>query len=183
MKTFLAEAFPKLIKFFWAWFAGIHDRNRDGIPEWDHILQTGFEDNPLFDVWNPWSQGLDVSYVHSPALESMLYKESNALAKIANKLGKPNEETALIQAQAEKIKASLEASWNARTSFYSYRDRETGVMTASKIIAKKKGDGNMKPKFESEVGVRLLIEIQTKSPVAKRPEVIISEFYPKKRQR
>lgn len=178
-ENFLAEAFPKLIKFFWAWFAGIHDRNRDGIPEWDHILQTGFEDNPLFDVWNPWSQGLDVSYVHSPALESMLYKESNALAKIANKLGKPHEETALIQAQAEKIKASLEVSWNARTSFYSYRDRETGVMTASKIIAKKKGDGNMKPKFESEVGVRLLIEIQTKSPVAKRPEVIISEFYPK----
>ncbi len=178
-ENFLAEVFPKLIKFFWAWFAGIHDRNRDGIPEWDHVLQTGFEDNPLFDVWNPWSQGLDVSYVHSPALESMLYKEAQTLTKIANKLGKPNEETALIQAQAEKIKESLEAGWNARTSFYSYRDRETGEMTAGKIIAKKKGDGNMKPKFESGAGVRLLIEIQTKSPAAKRPEVIISEFFAK----
>lgn len=178
-EEFLGEAFPKLIKFFWAWFAGIHDRNRDGIPEWHHVLQTGFEDNPLFDVWNPWSQGLDVSYVHSPALEAMLYKEANALAKIANKLGKPDEETALIQAQAEKIKASLEAGWNARTSFYSYRDRETGEMTASKIIAKKKGDGNLKPKFESQTGVRLLIEIQTTNPAAKRPEVVISEFYAK----
>lgn len=178
-ENFLAEAFPKLIKFFWAWFAGIHDRNRDRIPEWDHILQTGFEDNPLFDVWNPWSQGLDVSYVHSPALEAMLYKESQALAKIANKLGKPDEETALIQAQAEKIKESLEAGWNARTSFYSYRDRETGEMTAGKIIAKKKGDGNLKPKFESQTGVRLLIEIQTKNPAAKRPEVVISEFFAK----
>jgi hypothetical protein len=176
-EDFLAEAFPKLIKFFWSWFAGIHDRNRDGIPEWDHILQTGFEDNPLFDVWNPWSQGLDVSYVHSPGLEAMLYKEAQTLAKIANKIGKPDEETALIQAQAEKIKESLEASWNARTSFYSYRDRETGEMTAGKIIAKKSGDGNMRPKFESESGVRLLIEIQTKSPGAKRPEVIISEFF------
>lgn len=178
-ENFLAEVFPKLIKFFWAWFAGIHDRNRDGIPEWDHILQTGFEDNPLFDVWNPWSQGLDVSYVHSPALEAMLYKESQTLAKIANKLGKPDEETALIQVQAEKIKESLEAGWNARTSFYSYRDRETGEMTAGKIIAKKKGDGNMKPKFESQTGVRLLIEIQTKNPAAKRPEVVISEFFAK----
>lgn len=178
-EEFLTEVFPKLIKFFWAWFAGIHDRNRDGIPEWDHVLQTGFEDNPLFDVWNPWSQGLDVSYVHSPALEAMLYKEAQTLAKIANTLGKPNEETALIQAQAQKLKESLEASWNARTSFYSYRDRETGEMTAGKIIAKKKGDGNMKPKFESETGVRLLIEIQTKNPAAKRPEVIISEFFAK----
>lgn len=178
-EEFLTEVFPKLIKFFWAWFAGIHDRNRDGIPEWDHVLQTGFEDNPLFDVWNPWSQGLDVSYVHSPALEAMLYKEAQTLAKIANTLGKPNEETALIQAQAQKLKESLDASWNARTSFYSYRDRETGEMTAGKIIAKKKGDGNMKPKFESETGVRLLIEIQTKNPAAKRPEVIISEFFAK----
>src|SRR5690606_11548363 len=135
--------------------------------------------NPLFDVWNPWSQGLDVSYVHSPALEAMLYKEAHTLKKIANKLGKPNEETALIQAQAEKIKESLDASWNARTSFYSYRDREAGITTAGKTIAKKKGDGNMRPKFESEDGVRLLIEIQTKSPAAKRPEVVISEYFAK----
>jgi hypothetical protein len=37
----------------------------------------------------------------------------------------------------------------------------------------------MRPKYESESGVRLLIEIQTKSPGAKRPEVIISEFFAK----
>jgi hypothetical protein len=75
------KPFPKLVKFFWSWFSGAHDRNRDGTPEWDHILQTGFEDNPLFDVWNPWSQGLDVSFVHSPSLESMLYREAQMLAK------------------------------------------------------------------------------------------------------
>lgn len=178
-EVFLTEVFPKLVKFFWAWFAGIHDRNRDGIPEWNHVLQTGFEDNPLFDVWNPWSQGLDVSIVHSPALEAMLYKEATILVKMASKLGKPSEETSLIQVQAEKLKETLEAGWNARTSFYSYRDRETGEMTAGKTIAKKKGDGNMRPKFESEAGVRLLIEIQTKNPAAKRPEVIISEFFAK----
>jgi hypothetical protein len=177
----LAEVFPKLIKFFWSWFSGAHDRNRDGAPEWDHILQTGFEDNPLFDVWNPWSQGLDVSLVHSPSLEAMLYREAQTLAKIAKKLGKPEEETALITAQAETIKASIEAGWNPRTSFYSYRDRETGITTTGKVIAKKKGSGafRVRPKFESETPVRLLIEIQTKSPGAKRPEVEISEYFTK----
>ncbi len=85
----------------------------------------------------------------------------------------------MIQAQAEKIKESLEASGNRGASFYSYRDRETGETTNGKIIAKKNGDGNMRPKFESESGVRLLIEIQTKSPGAKRPEVFISEFFAK----
>lgn len=180
-EAFLAEVYPKLIKFFWAWFSGAHDRNRDGAPEWDNILQTGFDDNPLFDVWNPWSQGLDISLVHSPALEAMLYREAQTLAKIAKKLGKPGEETALIQAQAEKIKASIEASWNPRASFYSYRDRETGLVSTGRIIARKKGGGtqSLRPKFESESGVRLLIEIQTKSPAAKRPEVEISEYFNK----
>src|SRR5258706_1371626 len=178
-EAFLTEVFPKLLRFFWAWFSSSHDRNRDGIPEWDHILQTGFEDNPIFDVWNPWSQGLDISLVHSPSLEAMLYREAQSLAKIANKLGKPEEETALVEAQAEKIKSSVEAGWNERNSFYSYRDRETGLSSTGKTIAKKKGDGDMRPKYESETPVRLLIEIQTKSPAAKRPEVEISEYFAK----
>jgi hypothetical protein len=178
-QDFLAEVFPKLVKFFWSWFSGSHDRNRDGTPEWDHILQTGLEDNPLFDVWNPWSQGMDVSFVHSPSLESMLYREALTLTKIAKKLSKPDEETALIFAQANKLKESLDASWNARISYYSYRDRETGQVTEPKVIAKRKGDGSMRPKFESETPVRLLVEIQTKSPAAKRPEVEISEFFTK----
>lgn len=175
----LAEVYPKLVKFFWSWFSGQHDRNRDGAPEWDHILQTGFEDNPLFDVWNPWSQGLDVSFVHSPSLESMLYREAQTLAKIARQLGKPEEETALITAQAEKVKESIEAGWNPRSSFYSYRDRETGQVSTGKVIAKRKGDGNIRPKFESETPVRLLVEIQTKDPAAKRPQAEISEYFTK----
>jgi hypothetical protein len=178
-EDFLSEVFPKLTKFFWSWFSSAHDRNRDGVPEWDHLLQTGFDDNPVFDVWHPWSQGLDISLVHSPSLEAMLYREAQSLTKIAKKLGKPEEETGLVESQAEKIKESIEASWNAAKSFYSYRDRETGLVSIGKVIANKKGDGNMRPKFESEVPVRLLIEIQTKSPAAKRPEVEISEYFTK----
>src|SRR6185295_5215456 len=175
-EDFLMDVFPKLVKFFWSWFSSAHDRNRDGLPEWDHILQTGFDDNPIFDVWHPWSQGLDISLVHSPSLEAMLYREAQSLAKIARRLNKPDEETALVLAQAEKIKSSIEASWNARNSFYSYRDRETGLTSVGKLLAKKKGDGSMRPKFESETPVRLLIEIQTKNPAARRPEVEISEY-------
>lgn len=176
-EDFLAEVFPKLVKFFWSWFSSAHDRNRDGAPEWDHLLQTGFDDNPVFDVWHPWSQGLDISLVHSPSLEAMLYREAQSIGNIANKLGKPEEETGVIYAQAEKIKESIEASWNPNQSFYSYRDRETGLVSTGKVIAKKKGDGNLRPKFESESGVRLLIEIKTKNPAARRPEVEISEYF------
>jgi hypothetical protein len=178
-ETFLVDLFPKLVKFFWSWFSSLHDRNRDGAPEWEHILQTGFEDNPIFDVWHPWSQGLDISLVHSPSLEAMLYREAISIEKIAAKLGKTEEEITLIKEQAKTLKESLIASWNPNQSFYSYRDRETGLVSTGKVIAKRKGNGNMRPKAEFEVGVRLLIEIQTKSPAAKRPEVEISEFFSK----
>lgn len=178
-EAFLAEIFPRLIKFFWSWFSSAHDRNRDGAPEWDNILQTGFDDNPIFDVWHPWSQGLDISLVHSPSLEAMLYHEAKSIEKIARKLGKPDEETMLVTAQAEVLKASLIAGWNPNQSFYSYRDRETKQVSTGKVIAKKKGDGNLRPKAEFETGVRLLVEIQTKNPAAKRPEVEISEFFNK----
>ena len=178
-ETFLAEVYPKLIKFFWSWFSPAHDRNRDGAPEWDHILQTGFEDNPLFDVWHSWSQGLDISLVHSPSLEAMLFREAVSIVKIANKLGRHEEETFLVQSQAEMLRASMIASWNANQSFYSYRDRETGLVSTGKVIAKKKGNGNLRPKAVFESGVRLLVEIQTKSPAAKRPEVEIGEFVAK----
>jgi hypothetical protein len=178
-EAFLAEVFPKLFKFFWAWFSSAHDRNRDGAPEWDHILQSGFEDNPIFDVWHPWSQGLDISLVHSPSLEAMLYCEARSLAKIAKVLGKPREETTLVESQAEILKTSVNAGWDRNKKFYTYRDRETGLVSTGKVVAKKTGNGNMRPKAEFEAGTRLLIEIQTKSPAAKRPEVEISEFFSK----
>jgi hypothetical protein len=179
--AFLAEIFPKLIKFFWSWFSSAHDRNRDGAPEWDNILQTGFDDNPIFDVWHPWSQGLDISLVHSPSLEAMLYHEARSIEKIARKLGKPDEETVLVIAQAEILKTSLIASWNPNQSFYLYRDRETKQVSTGKVIAKKRGDGTLRvrPQAEFEIGIRLLVEIQTKNPAARRPEVEISEFFSK----
>jgi len=172
----LKEAYPKLAKFFWAWFSPEHDRDRNGVPEWDHLLQTGFEDNPLFDVWHPWSQGLNISLVHSPALVAMLVREGQSLIKMAARLGKPEEETALIKARIEALQNALEAGWNAHTGLYGYLDRETGASQATRVIAKRRGEGSMRPRAEFEQPVRLLIEVRTKNPAARRPEIEIAEY-------
>ncbi len=173
-QAFLVDAFPKLRSFFWTWLSPDHDRNGDGLPEWEHLLQTGFEDNPLFDVWHPWSQGVDISSVHDPALEAMLYREAAALIQMAEKLEQVDDLT-LFHAQAAALKASLEASWNPRAALYSYRDRETNLSLPGRLIARHKGPGNMRPKTELEGGARLIVEIQTKSPAASRPDVELGE--------
>lgn len=177
-KDFIEEVFPKLLAFFWNWFSPEHDRDRDGLPEWDHILQTGFDDNPLFDVWHPWSQGINIAVIHDPALEAMLYHEAESLILMAERLERASELT-LLHSQAAALRSSVEASWNARSALYSYRDRVTKGCLPGKLIAKHKGDGNMRPKKEFEAPARLLIEVQTKSPAAKRPVVEIGELVSK----
>lgn len=177
-QDFLAEVFPLLEKFFWSWFAPHHDRNRDGVPEWDHVMQTGFEDNPLFDVWHPWSQGADITCVHSPALEAMLYQEAQCLLQMAERLEK-SEDMTLVRAQAEKLKASLEVSWVGRAALYHYRDRDTQLSLSGEVIGRGKGEVSLRPKKEFKRPIRMLIEIQTQSPATRRPEVEIGEFVTK----
>jgi hypothetical protein len=59
---------------------------------------------------------------------------------------------------------------------YRYRDRETGASTSGKILGRQKGSGTIKLKQIFEPPIRLLIEVQTKNPGAKRPRVSISEY-------
>jgi hypothetical protein len=172
---FLEEVFPKLLNAYWAWFSPKNDRDRDGIPEWRHLLQTGYEENPMFDTWSPWSQGADITCMHNPALMAMLYREAQSLIQIANELGR-EDEVSLVEKQTESLKNALDEAWNPRTALYHYRDRETGESTPGKVLGSLRGSGTIKLKQTFEPPVRLLIEVQAKSPAAKRPQVVISEY-------
>jgi hypothetical protein len=173
-ETFLADSFPKLLKFFWSWFSPTHDRDGDGLPEWDHLLQTSWEDNPLFDTWNPWSQGVDVSTVDNPGLYAMLAREAGCLILMADRLGRSGE-VELVRHQAEALEKAVQANWDERAALYQYRDLTTHLSLVGKVIARGKGGKPLKPKKEFDTPVRLLIEVQTKSPAAKRPEARIAE--------
>jgi hypothetical protein len=171
-QKFLSEVFPKLSKFFWSWFSPEYDEDRDGLPQWKHILQTGFEDNPLFEAWHEWSLGVDITQVHSPALEAMLYHEAACLIKMAEQLER-YDSLILLHEQAAKLRKSVESTWQPRTGLYHYRDRATGLSLAGKVLVKQRGSGTVSPKLKFEQPIRLLIEVQTENPAAKRPEIRI----------
>jgi len=171
----LAEVFPKLLKSFWSWFSPRNDRDRDGIPEWSNPFQSGYEDNPMFSVWHPWAQGADITAIRNPGLISMLYREAQVLLQMAGRLGRLTE-TLLVQQQAETLKAAIELSWDAPAGLYRYSDRETGSSAPGKVLASQRGPGTIKLKQTFTPPVRLLIEVQTKNPAAKRPQVLISAY-------
>lgn len=175
---FLEAVFPKLLKFFWAWFSPKNDRDRDGIPEWAHLMQTGFEENPAFDTWNPWAQGAEITFVHNPALISMLYREAQVLILMAEQLDR-EDDVNLVKKQIERLKSTLNEAWNPRTALYRYRDCQTGASSSGKVLGRKQGPGVIKVKQTFDPPVRLLIEVQAESPGAKRPHVSISEYVTK----
>ena len=174
-KEFLQKVFPQLHNFFWSWFSPEHDDDRDGLPQWKHILQTGFEDNPLFDAWHEWSLGVDITQVHSPELEAMLYREAACLIQMAEALDQHDTLT-LLHEQAAKLRASIQSTWQARTGLFHYRERGSGSSLAGKVLLKQQGDGVLAPKLKFEAPIRLLIEIQTQNPAVKRPEIRLHQF-------
>jgi hypothetical protein len=172
---FIEEVFPYLYKFFWSWFSPDFDEDGDGLPQWKHILQTGFEENPLFDAWHEWSLGVNITQVHSPVLEAMLYNEAACLIKMAENLEQIDTLT-LLHEQAAKLRKSTESTWQARTGLYHYRDRETGSSLARKVLVRQTGSGTIPIKLKFETPIRLLVEVQTQYPGAKRPEIRIHQF-------
>jgi len=173
-EDFLKGIFPKLLSFFWVWFSPANDRNKDGLPEWTYPYQTGYEENPLFDTGHSWSMGVDITFLHSPALAALLYNEARILVKMAEKADRGDAVT-LLERQAKKIKASVDGLWNEATALYRYSDRETGLSLKGRLLGKLKGPGTLKLQEESKKPVRLLVQLQAQKPGASRPEIIVGK--------
>ncbi len=133
--TWLKEIYPALHRFFDFWFTPEHDRDQDGFPEWDHALQTGLEDNPLYDRWQPTSQGIDILSLECPSLAAFLYREALSLEKIARQAGAEDDIPAL-QARADALCQQVEACWNADQNIYNYRDYATHRSSDGNILYK-----------------------------------------------
>ncbi len=177
-ESFLAEVFPGLLKAFWQWFSPEHDRNRDARPEWEHPMQTGWEENPLFDVWNPWSQGVAIDAVESPALYAMLVREAACLIWMAEKLGR-SQEVVLVRHQAELLAQAVSEMWDQAEALYRYRDVQTHYTPGGQIFVRGRGSGVRKVKQELDPPSRLLVEVFTERPMARRPVVRLAEYVTK----
>jgi len=177
-ESFLVEAYPALQKFFWAWFDPEHDRNHDNLPEWDHPLQTGFEDHPLFNTWHAWARGVDITTVHSPALFAALYGEAKSLAKISEIVGQKSD-IAVLNAQKDILFRGVQACWEPRSSSFKHLDRDSNLAQRGKVLLRQKGGGEIKLKESFEKPIRLLIEIKPKDNATRRPGVEISEYVTK----
>jgi len=78
-----------------------------------------------------------------------------------------------LRAQADLLRASVEAAWDERRNLYAYRDSLTRLSPAGRIVARHTGNGNLRPRIVFETPRRLLVEVRSKSPAPKRPRLEI----------
>jgi hypothetical protein len=170
--SFLDEAFPVLLNYFLAWFDPQHDRDGDGIPEWDHVLQTGFEDHPLFAHWDKWSLGIDITTMESPSLCAFLYRECGALIEIAQLLER-TESMLALQAHADNLKAAVEASWDDKDAIYCYWDRDTHNSLSGETLGERYGSGEIAIRRNFDQPVRILVRIHTLGEPSRQVQIFI----------
>jgi hypothetical protein len=171
-EIFLREVFDKLVNYVQVWFAPEHDRDGDGIPEWDHPMQAYIEDHPLFSRFHEWSRGVDISIAESPALSTLLYQECQSIILMATQL-KRTEVLTLFQRHADELHDAVESSWSQEECSYTYRDRDTHSSPQEEFIGERFGSGEIMVKKDFQYPLRLQFTITTSGDTTPLPDLFV----------
>ena len=138
-RDFIAEVYEPLKRFVNVWFTERYDRDRDGMPEWSHTIQSAFDDCPSFARWQRGGQAADITLAESPDLASYLYRECRSLIEMAHLLDR-FEDVPPLAARAEMIRIAVNAMWRDDTASYHYVDIETHESPPGYELGRGRGD-------------------------------------------
>lgn len=171
-EKFLRKVYPHLLKFFETWFSDPHDRDTDGIPEWDHPTQMGFEEHPLFSYWFNWSQGVDITTTESPSLCSFLYNECQRLLQISAQINQL-EKHQVFAITLERLTNKVNSMWSLAHQSYLYQDRDTHQSLSGEIIVQHFGPGLLEIQKKFPDPCRLSINLYCLGERTARPKISI----------
>jgi glycogen debranching enzyme len=131
-KAFLAEVYPKLLKWHRWWFSkrpngkAFRDGNGDGLLEWgsetgdtqNARYESGLDDSPMYDKATMDGPNMKQDSVDLSALWAM---DAEYLAKIATILGKKKDALDLYQDRDTMAKNINEKLWNDEAGVYQYK--------------------------------------------------------------
>ncbi len=157
-RAFLEEAYPVLLACFKSWLDEQHDRDGDGLPEWEHPIQTGLESSPLYDRWSASAQGLDMGSLESPGLGAMLYREARSLVDLAGRLER-DDDLPWLEAQAARIQKAVEQTWDKRARLYRYRDTRSHSSRAGRELLAFRGPGEQAVRRKMTAAAHLVVQL------------------------
>jgi hypothetical protein len=107
-REFLEEIYEPVVRSNNWWFEK-NDLDGNGLCEYLHPFSSGLDDSPLWDKGMP---------VESPDLNTYLYLQQEALAKIARVIGLPQEAEMWKQRAAAMVERMIRIMWDDRAGFF-----------------------------------------------------------------
>ena len=104
---FLKSVYSRLRRYTLTWFDKDHDLDRDGLPEWLTISQTGWHNHPSFNFLNPHGLFTWIAAVENLGLCQLLARELDALEQIARALN-DLETSTVAQSLSHRLADSLD---------------------------------------------------------------------------
>lgn len=117
----LREVYPKLVQWTYFWF-NFRDDNRDGILQYNHGNDSGWDNGTVFDVGCP---------VEAPDLCAFMIIQLDVLAEIAELLSRQDEAQYWTQRADELQKLMIDKLWNGEK--FLHRHTTTGVSVQNSI--------------------------------------------------
>ncbi len=175
--SWLKDIYPALTRFLKLWFSPKHDRDGDGFPEWDNPTQFGLEESPMVNQWHPQAQGIEIAWLESPALATMLLRECKALIKIATYV-EGNEDIPWLVEKVSQLQDILNTVWDARACTYHYQDFQTHQSEPGLLLFRIKGkNGKHTIHHTFKKPHRLLIRIVSKGTEIHQLTILLSGKY------
>jgi hypothetical protein len=105
---FLREIYEPLVRWN-AWWFNMNDDDADGLAQYTHPYSSGLDDSPLWDYGMP---------VESPDLNTYLCIQMDALAKMAEILGKGTEAALWKRRSAALLQRMIADLWDEETGLF-----------------------------------------------------------------
>jgi putative isomerase len=107
-REFQDEIYEPIVRWNNWWFEQ-NDIDGNGLCEYQHPFSSGLDDSPLWDDGMP---------VESPDLNTYLYLQQEALAKIARVIGKEDDAEMWQRRADEMARRMIDLTWDAKSGFF-----------------------------------------------------------------
>ncbi|MBA4383646.1 MAG: hypothetical protein C0410_02825 [Anaerolinea sp.] len=164
-REWLTQNYAAILRATKTWFQTENDNDRDGWPEWQHLIQIGLGEQLSTDLKNKFE--VLIKTAEWPSLAALLLNEFRALKKIA---GSINEDADLdwIEDQIKHLDQLLQQSWDQKRGAYAFRDQAGHFSEKGRILHTFKQNGSVETLNKLANPCRLVIRVKTHS-VETRP--------------
>ena len=130
-KEWLSHNYAALIRAIKIWFQPGNDRDQDGWPEWQHLLQTGLADCASRDQKSKLEALIKTA--EWPSLAALLLNECRALIKMAAWVDDTSD-CDWLENLVVRLEKALQESWDQKRGMHVFRDQAGHFSYQGKVL-------------------------------------------------